>query len=371
MTSSIEYSTPTVVSDRADLHDVGSGTRIIFSSGGTTGDPKFTYLSFDEVLENCRYHGKAYASAGIRSTDVVAVWGLPGLMTSEFTIYLALQEVGACILPIGNVASPALIVEMLERFEATVLLVMPSNVLPVAKLLEERGHRLVNVRLVVTGGEPLYEKDRERYRALMSPAVQFRQVYQTSEVGTIGYQCTESNPGEFHVQRELQQVEIATPDEHGVGDLVVTNRSRQVIAVNKRLVGDRAKFIEGTCACDDQNPRIRLMGRNGSFVKLGGEKVDVSSLLSFRSELGVQIDDFKVEVHRDDAGMDFFCLFSDAIHSNQEHRRMIDDRFHTLGPKVQQQLEAGVVGRIKYSSISDEQRKLSLSGKFLSFEDMR
>lgn len=352
------------------LGDVERGARILFSSGGSTGAPKFTSLTMDEVLHNCQVHGRSYLAAGVTADDVVAVWGLSGLMSSEFTVYLALAQAGCCILPIG-IADPAEIAKQVALLSATVLLVMPSDLLPIAQFLERTGSRLSSVHLVLTGGEALYPADEARYRALFDSEVRFRSTFQTSEVGAIGYQCDGCRFGEYHVHDDLQLVEVVEIDADGIGELVTTNLHRRCSPVLRQRTGDRVSIIDTPCACGNAEARIRLHGRTGKFVNFGGEKFDVNLLLNLKPELGLRSDDFMVALNRDDAGRDRFVVHSERVMREAELRERVSAYFRVLSPKVSAQLTAGSVADITFAGFTDIELAVTVAGKAKYFIDQR
>lgn len=357
---------PTHVTDRDERR---SAARILFTSGGTTGRPAVTELAMDEMLVNCAWHGQGYRAAGIGPQDTVAVWGVPGLMTSEFTVYLAVHETGARVLPIGVGLDAAAILDMLDQFEATVLLVMPSNLHPVVNHCLETGRRIDSVRLCVTGGEPLLPADAERLSSVCTQELTFRQVFQTSEVGSVGYQCPACAPGTFHVHEGYQEVEIHEPDDHGVGTLLVTNHSRRLHPVVRQEVGDRAAWVDGPCPCGDPAPRFALHGRIGKLFLFGAEKVDQSAFPRVRDELGLPSDDFTVVLRRGDDNRDELVVRSAALARDPEAWSRAVQLIRTVHPKMGHLLDHRVVAPLRVEHL--ESTPLGNSGKTRYFENHR
>jgi len=347
-----------------------SGARMFFSSGGSTGTPRYTLLRFSEVMDNSALHGQGYAACGIGPDDVVATWGLPGLMSSEFTVHAALAATRCCILPIGETA-PEVIVQVVRDFGATALLVMPSDLNPIISHLEATDARLDGIRLVVTGGEPLFPADAERFRARLAASVVFRSVFQTSDTGTIGYQCDECGFGEYHVHDWLQLLEIVDPDADGTGDLVTTNLARALVPVLRQRTGDRARRVDGPCPCGRTSPRIRLIGRTGRFVKFGGEKLDLDRLLGLKEALELPIDDFQVILERDDRGRDRFLLRSNRVFADARLQARGARLFTELGRKLQNQLEHAIVGPLAFAPLPHGEAWTTSTGKTRFFTDRR
>jgi phenylacetate-CoA ligase len=347
------------------------GASILFSSGGSTGSPKVSQLSVSEVIRNSAAHGTGYSAAGVSSSDIVATWGVPGLLTSEFTCYLALAETGCCILPIGSGADPATIVSVITSFHATALLVLPSILAPVVRYLESIDERLTSVRLVVTGGEPLYPADEAKFRSRLGDHVTFRSVFQTSEVGTIGYQCIHCAFDEYHVQEDLQLLELVdcTPD--GVGELVTTNLDRTTYPVVRRRTGDLAELVTGECGCKRSAPRIRLRGRTGQFVKLGGEKFDIGWFREFRSLLGIRIDDLRIVLTRLPGGNDQLTIRSNYLSNHASARQHAVKLLRDSSLKLDRQLANGVIAEPVFEDLTPDQVNLTIGGKNKLFEDRR
>lgn len=248
---------------------------LVFSSGGTESRPTATCVSFEEVLNNARFQGKAYFTAGIRAKHTVATFGVPTLLSSEFTVYHGLRQTSCLILPIGIVDDAKKIVRLIEDFSANVLLVMPSDLIPILQYLESYDKKLPQIQLVVTGGERLRDDLKKRIKKRIgSENLKFRSTFQTSDTGAIGFQCDFLDDGEYHVHEELQFVEI-TEDKESKNTLVVTNLDRYLFPVIRLNTGDLAEWKDAEhCACGRSSRIIKLLGRKSRYIKVGGEKFD-------------------------------------------------------------------------------------------------
>jgi phenylacetate-coenzyme A ligase PaaK-like adenylate-forming protein len=349
----------------------GTGeARIVFSSSGSGGRPKYTLLRFAEMQENAAAHGRGYRACGVRPEDIVATWGMPGLMNSEFTVYMALAQCGCTILPIGDGSDTLRLLDVIREFKPTVLLVMPSDFVSLATLLEREGLRLDHVRLMLTGGEPLLTSDRARFAHLLGESADFRAVFQTSDTGTIGYQCTHCDPGVFHLHQDVQVAEILDADEQGSGELVVTNLQRTLKPVLRRRTGDLVTVLRADCACGSKSPRLRLNRRIGREIKLGGEKFDTSILLRLRDEAGAASDDFRVEVFKDANGRDGLRILSNALIANPALRDMLLASLLDSSAKFKQLTACGVIAEPLFAPLQGEVVMTS-TGKILPFVDLR
>lgn len=89
---------------------------LVFTSGGSSGEPKIVYWTAEELWTNVAYHGKGYAMAGINPGSVVGTFGVPGYLTSEFTVYLGLMRTGSLIVPIGMNNDPERLLRYVTMF---------------------------------------------------------------------------------------------------------------------------------------------------------------------------------------------------------------------------------------------------------------
>jgi phenylacetate-coenzyme A ligase PaaK-like adenylate-forming protein len=129
------------------------------------------------------------------------------------------------------------------------------------------------IRLIVTGGEPLWGEVIQRAENVLgSGHLLFRSTFQASQAGTIGYQCDRLNINEYHIHEELQFVEI-DPDTR---ELITTNLDRVYMPVVRMKTGDLAEFIHADCGCGRSTRMLRLLGRKTDLVKIGGKLFDPS-----------------------------------------------------------------------------------------------
>jgi phenylacetate-coenzyme A ligase PaaK-like adenylate-forming protein len=166
------------------------GGSLILSSGGTTGQPELSWLTFPEMLRGSRFHGKGYASGGIGPDDCVLTFSLPGPLSSESTVLTALAVTGCVVIPAGSVEYTDELIELAKDLGVTVLLVISSDLVHMLQRLEERGERLEGVRLVLGGGESSPPRSVHLPGALLGTGgLKIRSIFQTNEAGSVGFPC--------------------------------------------------------------------------------------------------------------------------------------------------------------------------------------
>jgi phenylacetate-CoA ligase len=360
----LPYSLP--VDHRGYLGDTAAAT-IVLSSSGSTSALKIVGLRFDEVLRNARFHGKGYLAAGIRPWDRVITFGHAGLMNSECTVYLGLATTGCLTIPVGIVDAASTIVDLCDELRATVLLVMPSDLSPILKELDRSKRRLPHLRLVVTGGEPTSETIVQRAQNVCGDGmVQFRSTFQTSQAGTIGFQCEHLKSNEYHVHEELQLVEI----DAATRELVTTNLDRIYMPVVRMKTGDLAEFTYQACPCGRSLLTLRLLGRKLDLVKIGGELFDPILFELIADTIGLYRNTWQVQLSRTQDGRDLLVAYLDANVKSLGSRRfwsLVVERSQTLA----RQIHAGVVAEPECRNLDDSNHLLTGTGKHIQFVDLR
>lgn len=352
----------------------------VFTSGGTTGEPKLIYLTADELKENIFFHGKGYAMAGINKSDTVATFGVPGFLTSEFTVYLGLERTGCTIVPIGMSSDLERLSRYIKMFNVTTLLVMPSDVIPLAQYIEKNKSQL-SINRIVYGGEKMYSSTKNYLESALG-VKDFKSVFQSMDVGTIGFQCDYCEAGTYHIHDQLQYIEILNeqgqPVQDGeVGELVITNLKRKLMPVIRYQTNDLVLKIDSLCPCGRTNQRIKLIGRKGEIIKLGGEQIFPQIFAQACSHLDELTGEFQLVVKKQ-ANRDMIHVFFEVsgkamdkeIEANLINR--IRERVLTFTPKLKQMIQLQVIAPLVISLVNRDNLKVSeSSGKIVRVIDQR
>ena len=350
--------------------DAEQVSKIYFSSSGSSGIPKLISLRFQDVINNAKTHGNGYIAAGIISSDKVATWGLSGFMNSEFTVYLGLSHTGSTIFPIGDFGTWENMYDLLEKIQPSVLLVMPSDLIPLVNHMENNRRTIESVRLVVFGGEFLSEVEENRLKSTFPSLKSIRGVYQSSEAGTMGYQCTSCKRGQFHLHQDKYVFEIMGINSQTEGSLIVTNLNRTSGDVLRYNTGDIVRKIVLECDSQMQNG-IVIVGRESDYIKFGGEKFDSSWFKNWASSLGFSKEDFIVELVKSVNGKDLIRVYSSRLVSDKKLRDQFVDSFNNISKKLNQLLRSEIVESIEILPVHEKVPNRTISGKIKIFSDMR
>jgi phenylacetate-coenzyme A ligase PaaK-like adenylate-forming protein len=300
-----------------------SGARMVCTSGGSTGRPKLLVNTYNETLRNARFQGKAYRLAGITAQDTVATFGGSGTFAIDYSIYHALAQLGCTIVPFVDFRRAEDNCENLEMLSVSVLLALPSKLYPLAAYLEDHGKTLKNVRLVVTGGEPLSAQLKTRLTALFGANLEFGSTFCTSDHGAIGYQCPHCEEGEYHLHEVLQYVELIPTDESGSAtELVVSNLQWSYMPVVRLRSGDRAEWTDdhGSCPCGRTSRKIKLLGRTADMIEIGGERISGLLFSRLPERVGIHENLVQVLVRKANDGRDLVEVsLNDALRDRYEN----------------------------------------------------
>jgi phenylacetate-coenzyme A ligase PaaK-like adenylate-forming protein len=273
-----------------------AGSTVVYATSGSTGSPKVLLDSYAEVLHNSLFHGKGYRACGIRPSDRVITLGEVGRFAGEYAVIHALSATGCMIIPFVDRTRIQENIAQMYGIRANVWLAMQTEMFPYLAAFEKVPQKVPPLRLVVTGGEAISTETSRRLRDIFGDDLRIRSTFQTSDAGTLGYQCAWCEPDEYHIHEELQFVEIL--DGHGretsgPGRLVLTNLVRSFLPTVRFQTGDEAQWTPGdsVCPCRRTARKIRLFGRGGRIIRLGSAEIEISALESIRniaSDAGMQ-----------------------------------------------------------------------------------
>ena len=101
-------------------------------------------------------------------------------------------------------------------------------------------------------------------------------LYGANETGTMGYGCRFCDRDEFHLNSEIQKLEILRTDSDEpvgpgeTGRLIFTGFLREEGRTQRYEIGDLGAWIPGDCPCGRKEPRFKLLGRYGDVIRIGG-----------------------------------------------------------------------------------------------------
>lgn len=241
----------------------------VFASGGSTGAPKFSFFSLEEWEDVTDILAAIYQKAGVTKGDTVANLFMAGnLWTSFLAASEALEKLGCIKLPIAGNADPDSILSYLKMFNPTVLLGLPSLLVRLAELVEERGETL-RVRTILYGGESLSREARLYLEQVLGAKTVASAGYASVDAGPVGYQTLDLPVGHHHLLYDYQYLEFLDPEtgepvpDGEVGEITVTCLRRRLMPLIRYRTGDLGRWVDSAAWV------FELKGRIGDRIRIG------------------------------------------------------------------------------------------------------
>ncbi len=257
---------------------------LIFSSGGSTGRPKYSYFTnaeFQLIAELLAYE---YKLSKLCSNDIAANLFVAGHLWSSFLVIdRALNHLGVTNLPIGGHLEIAEIVQYLKAFRPNVLFGLPSTLVGVFHYAQE--HEIpLSIEKIFYAGEHIPPAMITKFQKEWGVQVVQSAGYASVDAGIIGYQCPHQQAGIHHLFSEHIHLELIDSDGHVIqnpkieGEIVVTALYRKLMPIVRYRTGDLGYWIQEPCACGSRDPVFCLIGRCDNRLQIGGSRIFVTEI---------------------------------------------------------------------------------------------
>lgn len=241
----------------AGLAAKGRAGLVLFSSG-TSGEPKAMVHDLDALLAS-------YADRKPRSLSICILLGFDHI-GGLHTLFGALAAGSLVVVP--SATTPAAVADSVERHKAAVLPASPTF-LNLLLASGEAGRRdLSSLRIISYGTEPMPESLLARLRAAF-PRARLLQTFGTSETGIARTESPEA--GSLFMRIDDPNLEWKVVD----GELWLRSKTQilgYLNARNDRFTAD-GWFRTGDQAVLGPDNTLRVLGRAGEMINVGGEKV--------------------------------------------------------------------------------------------------
>lgn len=264
----------------------------IFSSGGTTGEPKFVHFSYEEFDFMSDMLAENLKCQGVKPGMTVANLFVAGNLWSSFLcVEKALEKIGAIQLPIGGMCSSENISMYLKKFKPDVVMGIPSMLVMNAELSVTRNEKL-EVPMIFYAGEALSEVRREYLRKTWGVKFFGSAGYASVDAGVIGYQCKDCGIGEHHVFSDLIELNILEEE------AVVTSLARHSMPVKNYRTGDKIEWISD-CKCGRSDKRFKLLGRVDNVIQIWSCRLLTNDIEQSMGEYGIITFQLKITESRE------------------------------------------------------------------------
>mgnify|MGYP001594678294 CR=1 FL=1 len=253
----------------------------VFQSGGTTGFPKTTLFSHEELEVLNFPNARGFYAVGLTPHDRVCnLFAVGGLYMTFIHINRMLQQYGCQNFPFSNHTPVDFIHTVVKLFKINCITGIASVALDCLRGMEKIGLDGIKIKKLYYGGEHFYEADKREVRDKYGIEIVAAPGYGTVESWYLGYQCRACPTGVFHAHDDQSYLEIID-EESGracapgqTGMLHVTAFPRRLTPVVRYRVGDLAHWMKAPCRCGRTTPLFKLLGRGDDVLRIGFDSID-------------------------------------------------------------------------------------------------
>lgn len=260
----------------------------IFKSGGTTGNPKFSFFSNEDWRALCSAFGAGMKRGGLKPGEPIANMFYGGQMYASFLfIGRAIEQAGEGVqFPLSGAAPEAEIIKTLQQFRIETLAGVPTSLLALLPALAATKPGSIQLKRFLYGGEAIFpDQIAALQRVLPGCAVQSVGIAGV-DYGELGWSEPDTHPGihrcfDYSTVLEILDDSGRQIQEPGdIGELVITNFKRRLMPIVRYPVGDRGQWVDppGT-----PFRRFQVLGRSNNCARIGPVSLyaeDVQNVLS-------------------------------------------------------------------------------------------
>jgi phenylacetate-CoA ligase len=275
---------------------------IVFKSGGTTGNPKFSVFTHAEWEAFTRTFGRGLTAGGLKRGDRVANLFYAGELYASFIFIMKSIEYAAepaLQYPLGGAMAAFTTLKTIGDLGIDVWAGVPTSIMTLVE--EYAGNRKsyseIRPRKILFGGEGMYADQRARVESVF-PGVILQSIgYASVDAGPLGFADPSCKPGEHRAFGAETLFEIVDEDTGEVieevgrpGRAIFTNLTRSLVPIIRYPAGDIAEWAEPKGASSDR--KFLLLGRAGEAARAGTVSLyyeDARKILesAFVDEIGV------------------------------------------------------------------------------------
>ncbi len=254
----------------------------LFTTGGSTGEPKYAMYNRREWDEGVAIFCRALEKSGLTSSDRVAnLYNGGGLWSAFIAVTEALEQLGCLNLPVGGSMNPDELAKLLHSLGTTAVYGLTSTLLRLANAVEKNPQMALRIPTLFYGGEHMSDSMRSYLARIFDAKIIRSPVYASVDAGCIGHQCQCAANGVFHALERYAYVEIADketgrPVEKGqIGEIIVTNFSRRLYPIIRVRTGDYGREVSRNCSCGNTNFTFELLGRSDDMIRVATANVHI------------------------------------------------------------------------------------------------
>ncbi|MBF0361227.1 MAG: phenylacetate--CoA ligase family protein [Oligoflexia bacterium] len=279
--------------------DIASAGGIVFKSGGTTGNPKFSVYTKEEWETFTAEFAKSIDQIGLSDGDRVANTFYSGSLYASFVFIMKSLEKSKFNLlhfPITGQCSHLETIKIIKEFAINTIVGVPSSILALLECAYDSKNNKNNknselsdlpIKKIFFGGESMFADQRERIKSFFPDCYISSIGYASVDGGHLGYVTKDLEYNEHWSFGKSSIMEIID-EETGLpiecanrpGKLVYTNLTRKLMPIIRYPVGDRAIWTEDTnnTRVKSGDRKFKLLGRSEEGARVGPVTVNMDDI---------------------------------------------------------------------------------------------
>jgi phenylacetate-CoA ligase len=282
---------------------------MIYSSGGTTGSPKYTCYSRQDIDTMMEFTALAMVRTGLKSCDRIANYFHAGNMYASFAcaqVYLLLCPVGVVVYPIAYTTPVPDTVELIRVHKINSILLIPSSAIQIFDFVKKNNIKDFPIRKLFYSGEAFYEDQRKMVLDICPELEIHSAFYGSVDGGIIAYCDPTCGFNEHRAYDDAAIVELIDEDTGEVireanreGKVVVTALYRTLMPVIRYPSGDLGKWTEPEGI---PNRKFMLLGRANEGARISHFFLRYNDMMRVFHELrdSFTIFDFQIIVNHEE-----------------------------------------------------------------------
>jgi phenylacetate-CoA ligase len=255
---------------------------ILFKSGGTSGNPKFSAFNKDEWNSFTTVFGTGISNGNLKDGDYVGNLFYAGDLYASFSFIMKSLENGPVQIvqfPMtGNMTNENIVKAILD-YKINVLAGVPTTFVNLAEYIINQKIE-IDLDLILFGGESLYNDQIKKIKKAFPSAAVNSIGIASVDGGHLGYFDESCKNGEHKVFKESTIIEVVDEDtneviteNNKVGRLVYTNLTRKLMPIIRYPAGDRAEWLE-------VGSKYKLQGRSDEGARVGPVSIGTDDILN-------------------------------------------------------------------------------------------
>ncbi len=363
-------------SDFQALNPVESARELTFRSGGSSGDPKFSYFTYDDYHAQMRLSGLGLIQAGleVKSDKVMNLFYAGGLYGGFISFFTILESIRAHQLPMAALNDQTKVARSIVHHKANTLIGMPSYILSLFQNNSELLKEAKVVKKIFYGGEHLQASQVQWLKSEFGVELIKSAAYGSVDAGPLGYQCRFQEGSRHHLHtdsHDFEIVEIERDVPAPEGRLLVTTRLRGDQKIERYDLGDLVRRVDEECACGRKGLIVDLMGRHGDVFRVGASffnYAQLSRMLSDQFHYAGELQIILKPRNNQNKEEMVFCLESNHLSRTEELRAALLASHHDLKAAVE---DEGVLDFSLQLVTTDQLKRNPSSGKLIHIIDER